>query len=119
MRDRSVVKSSVTPSAKYCCSLSSLRLVNGRTTIDSRGATAGGEVEAAAGAADISIAEAIAGSDRFPAEKKLAGSQNHHPIPAIASAAAAAAPAIFRPRKVARFGKAGAVPAASAPGRTV
>jgi hypothetical protein len=34
-RDRSVVRSSVIPSAKYCCSLSSLRLANGRTTIDS------------------------------------------------------------------------------------
>src|SRR6516225_8885486 len=37
-RDRSVVTSSVIPSAKYCCSRSSLRLVNGSTTIDRRGA---------------------------------------------------------------------------------
>src|SRR5262249_36050898 len=45
MRDRSVVRSSVTPSAKYCRSGSSLRFVNGRTTIDSRGAAAGGGLE--------------------------------------------------------------------------
>jgi len=34
--DRSVVRSSVMPSAKYCWSGSSLRSANGRTTIDSR-----------------------------------------------------------------------------------
>src|ERR1051325_10976541 len=38
MRDKSVVKFSVIPSAKYCCSGSLLRLPNGRTTIDRRGA---------------------------------------------------------------------------------
>src|SRR5215469_9799488 len=38
IRDKSVVKSSVMPSAKYCCLGSSLRLANGNTTIDSRGA---------------------------------------------------------------------------------
>src|SRR6516165_6163688 len=42
-RDRSVVTSSVIPSAKYCCSRSSLRFVKGRTTIDRRGAATGGE----------------------------------------------------------------------------
>jgi hypothetical protein len=46
IRDRSVVRSSVIPSTKYCCSRSSLRFVKGRTTIDRRGATAGGELEA-------------------------------------------------------------------------
>jgi hypothetical protein len=35
----SVVRSSVIPSAKYCCSRSSLRLAKGSTTIDRRGAT--------------------------------------------------------------------------------
>src|SRR5215472_8635980 len=41
IRDRSEVRSSVMPSAKYCCSRSSLRFVNGSTTIDRRGAIAG------------------------------------------------------------------------------
>src|ERR1700756_780546 len=36
-RDRSVVRSSVIPSAKYCWSGSLLRLANGNTTIDRRG----------------------------------------------------------------------------------
>src|SRR5436190_20106821 len=49
IRDRSVVRSSVTPSAKYCCSRSSLRLLKGSTTIDRRGAA-----DAIAGAADFS-----------------------------------------------------------------
>ncbi len=43
-RDRSVVRSSVIPSAKYCCSGSLLRLANGSTTIDRRGATAACEI---------------------------------------------------------------------------
>ena len=38
IRDRSVVRSSVIPSAKYCCSGSLLRLAKGSTTIDRRGA---------------------------------------------------------------------------------
>jgi hypothetical protein len=37
MRDRSVVKLSVTPSTKYSCCGSPDILVNGRTTIDRRG----------------------------------------------------------------------------------
>src|ERR1700736_3417131 len=37
MRDRSVVRSSVIPSAKYCCSGSLLRLAKGSTTIDRLG----------------------------------------------------------------------------------
>src|SRR5947208_17081290 len=47
----SVVKSSVIPSAKYSCSASLLRLLNGSTTIDSRGAEYGGNVRRAAGVA--------------------------------------------------------------------
>ena len=39
IRDRSVVRSPVIPSAKYCCSGSLLKLVKGSTTIDRRGAT--------------------------------------------------------------------------------
>ena len=38
MRETSVIRSSVMPSAKYSCCGSLLRLANGRTTIDSRGA---------------------------------------------------------------------------------
>src|SRR6476620_8573217 len=58
IRDRSVVRSSVIPSAKYCCSGSLLRLANGSTTIERRGATGGRamglEVAAtAAGGADV------------------------------------------------------------------
>jgi hypothetical protein len=52
-RDRSVVRSSVIPSAKYYWSGSLLRLAKGRTTIDRRGATSGCEIEAAAGAVGI------------------------------------------------------------------
>src|SRR5262249_27226346 len=40
-RDKSVVRSSVTPSARYCWSGSLLRLANGSTTMDRRGATRG------------------------------------------------------------------------------
>ena len=47
IRERSVVRSSVIASVKYCCSRSLLRLVNGRTTIDRRGAVTGDEVEVA------------------------------------------------------------------------
>src|SRR5260370_42329017 len=38
IRDRSIVRSSVTPSAKYCCSGAEPRLAKGITTIDRRGA---------------------------------------------------------------------------------
>jgi hypothetical protein len=44
IRDRSVVRSSVIPSAKYCCSGSLPRLVKGSTTIDRCGPTAGWEI---------------------------------------------------------------------------
>src|SRR2546429_390716 len=47
----SVVRSSVIASAKYSCSESLLRLVNGSTTIDNRGAEYGGTVRRAAGVA--------------------------------------------------------------------
>jgi hypothetical protein len=52
IRDKSAVRSSVIPSAKYCCSRSSLRLVKGKTTIDMRGAMIGGEIGVASGALD-------------------------------------------------------------------
>src|SRR5215469_10086339 len=62
-RDRSVVRSSVMPSAKYCCLGSSLRLANGSTAIDWRGATRGRGpgVAAATAAADGVEAVLIAG----------------------------------------------------------
>src|SRR5205809_6431239 len=62
-RDRSVVRSSVTPSAKYCCSGSLLRFAKGRTTIDSRGAdfaSAPAAAEAAVGDASAVTAEVFA-----------------------------------------------------------
>src|SRR6516165_3230840 len=46
IRDSSVVRSSVIPSAKYCCSGSPLMLANGNTTIDNRGAATGTGCEA-------------------------------------------------------------------------
>jgi len=49
IRDRSVVRSSVIPSAKYCWSRSSLRLVKGSTTIERRGATAARGIDKASG----------------------------------------------------------------------
>ena len=50
MRDSSVVKYSVTPSAKYSWFGSFERLVKGRTTMESRAASAGGGVVATTGA---------------------------------------------------------------------
>src|SRR6516162_6942534 len=41
MRDKSVVRLSVTPSTKYSCSGSSPMLANGSTTMDRRGAAVG------------------------------------------------------------------------------
>src|SRR6516162_11682723 len=74
IRDRSVVKSSVIPSAKYCWSGSLLRLAKGNTTIDRRGATMG---------CDIDVAEAISG-----AEDGFVIGQNHHtPTPSTSAAA--------------------------------
>src|SRR4029077_14678993 len=93
IRDRSVVKSSVIPSAKYCWSGSLLRLAKGRTTIDSRGATSGSEIEGATGAVGTDVAEAVAWSVGFPAsEKKVAAGQNHHTRQTTISAAAATVP---------------------------
>src|SRR2546430_1892100 len=74
-RDRSVVRSSVIPSAKYCWSRSSLRSVKGSTTIDSLGAGVNGA--AAVGAL------AIGG--------RGVGHPHHAVPPATTNAAAAAA----------------------------
>ena len=52
IRDRSVVRSSVMPSAKYSCSGSLLRLLNGSTTIDRCGTTAGCEIDVEADGLD-------------------------------------------------------------------
>jgi hypothetical protein len=52
MRDRSVVKSSVGPSARYSCSRSRVVFANGNTTMDSRGGVGciiGSAVDAANG----------------------------------------------------------------------
>src|SRR5580700_5543623 len=81
IRDRSVVRSSVTPSTKYCCSGSLLRLAKGSTTIDRRGATSGWALEVVAAAA--TAAEGVEGV--------LGASQTHQAIVAMASTATAAA----------------------------
>ena len=73
IRDRSVVKSSVIPSAKYCWSGSLLRLVKGSTTIDKRGATRGCE---------INPAEVIAGAGKGRVV-------DNHAFPGAAAAAVA------------------------------
>src|ERR1700751_3824205 len=79
-RDRSVVTSSVMPSAKYCCSGSLLRLRNGSTTIERRGATRGWAVEVVAAAATA------AGG----VEEDLVAGQPHQAATTITSAAAVA-----------------------------
>src|SRR6266481_2536421 len=82
IRDRSVVRSSVIPSAKYPCSGSLLRLANGSTTIDRRGATRGCEI-AAVGAAATAVTVGV-GVD-------LIVGHSHQPMRAMTSAAVAAA----------------------------
>src|SRR5262249_7168532 len=81
MRDRSVVRSSVTASAKYCCSGSLLRFANGSTTIDRRGATACCEIDVVAGGAP---ATGDMGDD-------LVAGQTHQAMTAMTSATVAAA----------------------------
>src|ERR1700757_84941 len=76
-RDRSVVTSSVIPSAKYCWSGSLLRLANGNTTIDRRGATSSGE---------SGVAAATAGGG----EDFVTGQSHHAPAAATSSAATTA-----------------------------
>jgi hypothetical protein len=92
-RDRSVVRSSVIPSAKYCWSGSLLRLAKGNTTIDRRGARRVCEIEVAAGAVAIGVAEAVAWSAGFPAPGgEIAAGQNHHAPQTMTSVAAATMP---------------------------
>ena len=64
IRDRSVIRSPVTPSAKYCCSESLLKLLKGSTTIDSRGAADG-----SAAAADASASEGSPSSLTSPIKR--------------------------------------------------
>ena len=64
IRDRSVVRSSVIPSAKYCCSGSLLRLAKGSTTIDRRGATMAARSERTAAASAGEVRAAIATNRR-------------------------------------------------------
>src|SRR6516162_5010280 len=92
-RDRSVVRSSVIPSAKYCWSGSLWRLANGNTTIDRRGVRKGCEIEVAAGAVAIGVATAVARSEGFPAPGgEIATGQNHHARHGMTSATAVVAP---------------------------
>src|SRR6516162_3609717 len=79
IRDKSVVRSSVIPSARYCWSGSLLRLANGSTTIDNRGAAGGCAI-------DVVVAATVATS-------VVAGfvAKTHQAAPAKTSAAAAIA----------------------------
>src|ERR1700738_1674150 len=86
IRDRSVVRSSVIPSAKYCCSGSLLRLAKGSTTIDRRGATAGSITDGTVWA----LSEAVPTTPGGVGEDLVAG-QNHQAMTAMTSAAAAVA----------------------------
>src|SRR5215472_11741886 len=78
IRERSVVRSSLMPSAKYSWSGSLLRFVNGSTTIDSRGATSGCATEATA-AEGVDVA--------------FGAGQTHHTMTAMTRAAAMTAAA--------------------------
>src|SRR5262245_58696380 len=84
MRDKSVVRSSVIPSAKYCCSGSLLRFAKGSTTIDNRGA---GFASLAGGGFVVGTAWAVVvgGLSRGKAHQAVA------PIPATARMTAVAA----------------------------
>src|SRR6516165_2923349 len=89
--ERSVVRSSVIPSAKYCWSGSLLRLTNGSTTIDRRGATRGAPIV-------VAVAALTPGAVGFV----LGPSQTHQAIPAMASTVAIVAEigrTVLRPRR--------------------
>src|ERR1700730_1085454 len=93
IRDRSVVRSSVMPSAKYCWSGSLLRLVKGSTTIDRRGAMSGCTIEFAAAAVATEVGDAVAWSAGFPArQEKTSAGKTHHARHMTTNATAAAAP---------------------------
>src|SRR5215469_15800196 len=87
IRDRSVVRSSVIPSAKYCCSGSLLRLANGSTIIDKRGAVGGCVI-------DVVVASTVGGS----VGEDLVPDQPHQPTTARTSTAAATAHGAARRR---------------------
>jgi hypothetical protein len=106
-RDKSVVRSSVTPSAKYCCSGSLPRLANGKTTIDRRGAGRGCAIDVVAATAGVG--------------EGFAGGQSHHAPTAVTKTAAAAAiavRAVFRRLGGALTGKLVAGRSAIASGRS-
>src|SRR6516164_5161083 len=75
IRDRSVVKSSAIPSAKYCWSGSLLRLPKGSTTIDMCGAARGCATDVAAATPGV--------------EAGFAAGHSHHAPTATTSTAAA------------------------------
>ena len=115
IRDRSVVRSSVIPSAKYCCSGSLLILAKGSTTIDRRGATAG----LIADEAVWSLSEAVPTTSGGVGEDFVAG-QNHQAMTAMTSAVAAVAAVVAgttRRRRDARAGALAAGSSATASGR--
>src|SRR5258707_1731911 len=93
MRDTSVVRSSVMPSAKYSCSGSLLRLAKGSTTIDRRAA---GIFRAAALSAGAAFGMAGPATCREAIRPEVVG-PDHHPPPAPASASSVRAPTSPRP----------------------
>src|SRR5437868_3985092 len=97
IRDRSVVRSSVIPSARYCCSGSLLRLENGNTIIDKRGAVGGCAIGV------VVVAATVAGS----VEEDLVPDQPHQATTARTSAANAAATAAHGTDRRCRGGPAG------------
>src|SRR6187200_339030 len=107
MRDRSVVRSSVIASAKYCWSGSLLRFVKGSTTIDRRGATAGFGIKGVAAAATTA---GKVGED-------LVVGQIHQVTSAIRSTANGAATIAARAVRRRRSGALGAGRSATASGR--
>jgi hypothetical protein len=99
-RDRSVVRFSVIPSAKYCWSGSLLRLAKGSTTIDRCGATSGAEIATAVGVEVVDVIKPVACTAGLPArEKKSHAGQSHHTRDTMTSVAAAAMPTMTRPRQ--------------------
>src|SRR5580693_6361868 len=95
MRERSVVRSSVIPSAKYSCSGSFDRFVKGRTTIDRRGAFVLAMTGVVCGLAAAGACVETVGESRF--------GQTHQAAAPMAITAAAPA-AITVGREISRGG---------------
>src|SRR6516162_7896350 len=86
IRDRSVVRSSVIPSARYCCSGSLLRLANGSTTIDNRGAAGCSTTDGTGSVLSFSEPTAVVGMG-----EDLVAGHSHQAMTPMTSAPAATA----------------------------